>query len=291
MLTSQQKTQILRMDAFNTTQGVIANTVGVSTHSVGLVVNNYKRVLVIGDSHCGHNAGLTPPEWQETDQQEEIWNWYAKTVKMLRADALFCMGDMIDGKGKKSGGTELIENTWTGQIKMAAEAIRTTGCSNITMVYGTPFHTGAEEDYELMLADMVGARIHSHAFPIVNGIQFDLKHKIGSSTIQHGRATAIKRAKLWNTVWNERNEQQPKADVILRGHVHYHEYAGNPAYLAMTCPALAGWGSKYGERQCEGIVDTGIVWFDVRDGDTLQTLPWYADIPEFASHKVKTYQI
>jgi hypothetical protein len=174
---------------------------------------------------------------------------------------------------------------------MATEVIQETGCKKISMVYGTGYHVGDDDDYEDQVAQNVGAIIKDHAFPICNGIQFDLKHKIGGSTIPHGRATPLQKAKLWNAMWNDHDQGQPLADIVLRGHVHYHEYTGNSRGLAMTCPALQGWGSKFGQRQCEGIVDTGLLWFDIRPGDTVSTLQWHSSLPHFKHHQVRTYEV
>ena len=65
----------------------------------------------------------------------------------------------------------------------------------------------------------------------------------------------------------DRIRQLGAANVIIRSHVHYHEFSGNPTHIAMTTPALQGWGSKYGERQCSGIVDIGLVQFDISEGE------------------------
>jgi hypothetical protein len=258
--------------------------------------------MVISDGHGGHVAGLTPPKYQNyhaglgkfQDQQEEAWNWYSGTCKRLKPDILFYTGDMVDGKGKRSGGSELISPLWKVQCDIACHVIRETGAKRLVAVYGTPYHTGMEDDYEEFIIDKLKTdmfcTISGHEFPKVHDIQFDLKHKIGSSTIPHGRSTAIMKSKLWNTMWAER-QQQPNVDVVIRGHVHYLDYVGNSQWLGMVMPALCGWGSKYGVRQCEGIVDFGLVWFDVYDGDDLSTLQWHWEIPKLSTHNVKITKI
>jgi hypothetical protein len=291
MIPVAQKTEILTLDSIGIAQKVIAEMLGVAISTVNRTINDVTRALLISDLHCGHKSGLTPPKWQNTVQQEEVWEWYSKRVKQLKPDVVFVLGDCMDGKGKRSGGTELIEQTWLGQIDMAAECIKEIECDNVHMVYGTPYHTGDDEDYEAMLASNIKATIKSHAWPRIHGITFDLKHKVGGSSIPHGRSSALKKSKMWNAMWADRKDGQPKADVLVRGHVHYHDFTGTNRYLAMTMPALQGWGSKYGERQCEGEVDTGLVWFDIRPGDTLQTLKWQADIPFFQSHIAHAYDV
>ncbi len=77
-----------------------------------------KRLVIISDLHCGHRAGLTPPDWQSdfrknsktqrnkfAELQRELWQFYADTINDLRpVDVLVVNGDAIDGKGSLSGG-------------------------------------------------------------------------------------------------------------------------------------------------------------------------------------------
>ena len=50
----------------------------------------------------------------------------------------------------------------------------------------------------------------------------------------------------------------------------------------MTLPALQGLGSKYGARQCSGVVDFGFVWMEINKGKIIN---WDAEIIELESHK------
>lgn len=238
-----------------------------------------RRVVILSDLHSGHRAGLTSPAWWTPESapgvmgdfarmQRAMWRWFETTIDALHPiDTLIVNGDAIDGRGTRSGSTELITADLHAQCKIAADAIKTAKSGNVRITAGTPYHSGPDgEDWEEVLADMVGAHpMTGHLFLDVEGVVFDVKHKVGSSSVPHGRHTAISRERLWNVLWHER-QGAPKADVIVRSHVHYHEFSGNPTHLAMTTPALQGWGSKYGERQCSGIVDIGLVSFDVEGG-------------------------
>ena len=235
-----------------------------------------KRVVIIADTHCGHRAGLTPPGWQYPDEcddsersgfarnQRILWDWFSHKIESLRPiDYLFVNGDALDGKGSRSGGTEQVEADRSKQAEMAAEIIEFIGADKILMIYGTPYHVGQEEDWERQIAIRVGAeKIGGHEWPEVNGLVFDLKHKIGSSTIPHGRYTALGREALWNECWANRSGQ-PRARVIIRSHVHYNVAIDTPHVLGIITPALQHWGSKYGVRECAGIVDIGFLSFDV----------------------------
>lgn len=231
----------------------------------------------MSDLHAGHVVGLTPPSWHDTPSKTaepvraklanfrtKAFDIYYNTIKSLKPiDVLLVNADCIDGRGEKSGGTELLTTDRDKQCDMAAEIIKCVGAKKIVMTYGTPYHTGTLEDFETQIAKEVKAeKIGGHEWVKVNGLVFDLKHKVGSSTIPHGRFTSIAKEKLWNTLWSER-EESPKSNVIIRSHVHYHGYCGGNDWIAMTTPALQGPGSKYGSRQCSGTVDFGLIHFDV----------------------------
>lgn len=239
-----------------------------------------KRLVVVSDFHCGHRVGLTPPSWRcvqwKEDKyrhsfyqmQKQIWEFYKKTLKSLQPiDTLLVNGDCIDGKGERSGGTEIIEPEITGQVEMAIQCIELAKAKKVVMTHGTPYHVGVTSDFENAIASAVNAHIGGHEWLEIGGVVFDCKHSVSSSIIPHGRTTSIKREKLWNDLWSlEEGQEQPRADVLIRSHVHYHEYSGNPNYLAMTTPAMQGFGSKYGTRLCTGVVHVGLVHFDISKG-------------------------
>ena len=252
-----------------------------------------KRLVVISDLHCGANTGLTPPDWQQkfvkNDRikrnkfailQGQCWDFYDKTIQSLKPiDILVVNGDMIDGRGEKSGGTELIGTDRQGQAEMAAESITRASAKNIILTYGTTYHVGSNgEDFENLVKDYVKAdSLGAHEWVNVNGLIFDFKHHIGSSSIPHGRHTATSRDYLWNVLWSERGEQ-PKAKILCRSHVHYFGFAGNKDFLGLTTPALQSQGTRFGSRICSGTVDFGMVVFDVYPDGTYTWQPILADI-------------
>lgn len=252
-----------------------------------------KKILAISDLHCGHKTGLTHPDWHIEKQsplkkiQSELWDTYRTMIKpYVGCDCLLILGDCIDGKGGKSGGTELLTTDRYEQCQMAEKAIAEINAKHIVMVYGTPYHTGDEEDFEGSIARHVGAKIGGHEWVDIDGVIFDLKHKIGGSTIPHGRHTAIAKEALWNMLWSEK-DVSPKSDIILRGHVHYHAGAFGSDWMGMTMPALHGLGSKYGIRQCSGTVDFGIVGFQTDKGK----FTWQKDIRIIKSQASKIIKI
>lgn len=237
-----------------------------------------KRLVIISDLHCGHRAGLTPPGWQYQENQDDherdvfgqwqraTWDFYSEwMLKLQPIDLLVVNGDAIDGKGERSGGTEQQEADRNKQVSIAAHCIEQANARAIIIIYGTPYHTGKEEDFELQLAQKVKAVwISGHEWLDVNGVIFDFKHFISGSVVPYGRLTSIQRDAMWNKLWSI-DELQPLAHVVVRSHVHYFKYGGDKKTLTITTPGLQGYGSKYGVRFCSGLVDIGFIHFDIDD--------------------------
>ena len=247
-----------------------------------------KRVMVMTDTHCGHRSGLTPPEYNGfigrnpwADMRSVHWKWFKETVEKYKPiDILFNLGDNIDGPGYRSGASELIAVDPQDQVEMAAECIKPIEAEKIFMVRGTPYHSGADTDYEDILADKIGAcSIEDQSWidvELPDGcITFDLKHKVGGSSIPHGKGNSIAKERLWNLIHNDDHTAQPKADVFLRGHVHYYYHVEDTTYHAFTCPSLQGLGSKYGSRQCSGIVHFGFLIIDLHSREDWLKSPSY----------------
>lgn len=268
-----------------------------------------KKIIAISDLHCGHVAGLTPPQFQlqyfedSTTKmnkwaglQRELWTNFENIIERNKPfDLGFSLGDTIDGKGSRSGGTELITSDRNSQVDMAVYVhnyIRDKSCKNFKWVgvYGTGYHTSGEggEDWEAIVAERADfEKIGSHEWVDVNGCIFDLKHHVSSSSVPHGRHTPVAKEKLWNVLWAEQN-LQPNSNVILRGHVHYAAFAGGPGWVAMTLPALQGMGTKYGSRYCSGLIHWGITVFEVADDGTFDFLQ---EIINIDAQKAKVIKI
>lgn len=261
-----------------------------------------KNVLVISDTHCGHQVGLTPPDWQYryitndttkhnkyAEVQQQCWSFFSKTIKNLpKTDILIINADCIDGRGERSGSTELIEVDRQKQCEMAVECIEYIKADKIIMTYGTPYHVGEVEDWENSIAkDVKAEKIGSHEWLDINGVVFDVKHHLGSSNMPHGRQAPLSRDWLWNSLWAEAGEQ-PKADVIIRSHVHYYSYVGGSDWLAMSTPALQAMGSKYGGRRCSGMVHFGMVSFNI---DPKGRFSWEKHIARIEAQKAQVVKL
>ena len=112
----------------------------------------------------------------------------------------------------------------------------------------------------------------------INGAIFDIKHKIGGSSIEHGRHTAISKERWWNILWQD-VDNSAKADVLIRAHVHYYRGAFGPDWVGWTMPALQSLGTKFGSRQCVGTVDYGVVEVNVTEKGEVTWKPHLCKFP------------
>ncbi len=277
-------------------QRFIVQKVGCSLHTVArLSQQGPTRVLLWGDAHCGSNVGLTPPAYQtkytanpKTEEhrtlnkwaklQAESWNWYVDKLEILKPiDRLFYLGDGIDGTGYRAGGTDLIVIDRKVQVQMTIEAIKVVEAKSMTMVYGTPYHTGASEDFELDIASHFGCKIGGHEWEDVNGCIFDLKHKQGNcDNPGTGLFQQIRDQREWAGL-----KEQPKANVLVRAHTHRFCILNLEDCMGISIPALQTYGTKFGSRQCSRKVQFGLVALDVwPDGEIVE----HVHIAKLAGH-------
>lgn len=275
----------------------IAHEIGCSVGTVDRVSKNKPvRILLPADFHCGSNVGLTPPAYQYayikdpitedhrirnkwSRLQKECWDWYIDTLNMLKPiDKCFILGDAIDGDGSRSGGTELIVTDRNVQVSMAMECIQQIEASYYSMVFGTPYHNGQAEDFEMNIAERIGCKIGGHEWENVNGCVFDLKHKQSNCV---NPATSLFNEVRDNREWAGVGEQ-PKAGVIVRAHTHRFCILKTEDTIGVSLPALQAYGTKFGARQCSRKVQFGLVAFDVwPDGVAVE----YVHIARLKNHK------
>lgn len=254
-----------------------------------------KRTLVISDTHVGHKAGLCPPSWRSSkeklaEHQKKLWDWYATEINKLKPiHTLVVNGDLTDGSGFRVASKES-EHLANDQIKIAVECVQYVEAKNVYLVRGTPYHVmeGAM-DYEDMIGDMLGLPPENVGDHLWTGDEktgpiIDFKHRVSGSIVPYGRNTAPKREQFWNLIWADR-DWQPKATVIVRSHVHYYSYQGDPHYLVIVTPALQLPDTLYGGRMCSGTVDVGFIRFDIEDDGRFT---WAAHLMDcrFLKHKV-----
>ena len=232
-----------------------------------------KTIVIEGDYHCGSVYGLTPPNyWTKGKKghyraQKEAWSERKRiTRKWGPPDLLVLNGDLIDGTQAKSGGAELITTDRNIQIAMAVECAKAWKAKKILMTFGTAYHVGNQaEDFEYNAKQLLTARIEGRLYFTVEGMTFDVRHKIGTSGIPHGRATPLLKELMWDLI-KEAEGTGPHVDVIIRSHAHYHLWVETATKTMMILPALQLSRGRFGSRECSGETHWGMIQLTVHKG-------------------------
>jgi len=232
-----------------------------------------KTLVIVSDTHCGSVFGLCPPAYYEADDarrdmQKEAWTAYQKiTQKWKNPDYLLVNGDCIEGNAKKDGGAELTTPDRNVQAEMAVKALSQFHARKILMTYGTKYHvsSGDAEDFEYNIASDLGAEIGGRLYFEIDGVVFDVRHKVGSSGVYQGRATSIAREIGWNLI-REANDSGPRVNCVIRSHVHYHAYVEIGERVAFTTPCLQLSRGRYGSRECTGETHWGAIRLTISKG-------------------------
>lgn len=181
------------------------------------------RAIHIGDFHCGHVLGLTPPNWhceEYRSWQLPLWNFYAEAMKQFgHVDAAFLGGDLIDGPGFKDTALHLTTDVGK-QAEMALQAISLIDADTFRVIRGTGFHVDGHTSYEDKIADGLGIDAVDEYRCDIYGRLFDVRHVVGRSDTPYGQHTQNQK-ELINEMLQAELEDYKSADVLLRNHVHY----------------------------------------------------------------------
>ena len=266
-----------------------------------------KRVAVLSDPHCGHVAGLTPPEYAYavTDDrtkhdkfaiiQDVTWRWfYAEAVKIRPVDVLLLNGDAIDGRGEKAGGVECITTDRTKQCEMAIRVIKVLQPKHVILTYGTTYHVASSgEEWEGAIAKTLAdsntfsgdVAVGAHEWFSVNGVVFDAKHHVAMGAAPQTQFSSITRDSIWQMLWAMRREA-PRANIIIRSHLHTYLFAKTSDFTGIVTPGLQAY-SKYGAKQVSRTIDYGFLHFDVTKEGNWTCVDHLARFAEFTPTVLK----
>jgi hypothetical protein len=246
-----------------------------------------ENLVALGDLHCGSQFGLTPPEWRSDGRigkkQAVCWDFFTSEIdKIGQIDNLLVNGDVIEGRNDKSGGLELLPDLGNlGQLDIAQACIEYVKAKNVYITLGTGYHVDAKERFEKRLSkDLNKSNGCSSNYQItqyfkIEDVSFYARHKIGSSSVPHGRFNSLAKEREWHVIKAyEKFESAP--DVCIYSHVHYFVDEGGISrgkkYKMMILPCLQDRGGTYGESQCSGIVNYGFISFKIK-GDKVTWKP------------------
>lgn len=268
-----------------------------------VTIRKEMNVFIGGDLHCGHDVGLTPKSfnWEPPERAPRsehknhafriaAWNWFEEEIKKCGAlDVGLWLGDMVDGSGEKTSGTE--DQEIPTQVDMATEIVKAVHAKQNFFVRGTPYHSGQTKTTweDMVCAAANGDEIGDEGHYCFNGLNITTKHKIGNSSSPVSRFTALSSADVKQMMWAE-VKQQPRANLIVRAHIHRCSMIADPALnkQVWVVPALQGLGSVYGGRQTDGLpVHFGFLTLVVTSLDDWGVSAHIAPMEMQAAHVVK----
>lgn len=181
-----------------------------------------KHIGFIGDIHCGSKYGLWPTEelGRKHTSARYLMECYEHLVKHWPdLDLLILMGDLIDGKQRKSDGVGLFTSDLGEQVAGAIEVLRPLAAKSrcIYRVEGTPYHE--EFDNALSTLDVtLGVQKSAQVLDIdlQTGILNVAHHPSSSASLS---AATIDRMGLWSKVATV-GSKIPHARWIVRAHCH-----------------------------------------------------------------------
>ena len=226
-----------------------------------------KRILCMGDLHCGNLLGLTPPEWQQerVPTAKPLWDWYVKTTEEIGpVDVQVLNGDLVDGEGKKET-IGLITTDVDEQAEIAIRCIEVVAAEKRMLTFGTPFHTAGVSSYERRVADGLNAPIFETLMLEAEGVRFNIRHTGGRSDIPYGQGTQLYK-EVVRDMLHACIEEYKAADVVVRSHVHYYLHMESAQKHAVSLPCFLVPDSVYARTLRTMYYDLGLVLVEVDDG-------------------------
>lgn len=229
----------------------------------------YEDLLVLGDTQVGSIFGIWPEGYVLSDGGTYLpnpgqqylwacWNHLAKRISRTQRDGqtnitgLVFMGDATDGQQFKQGATEAIVTRMADQIGAFLEVMQVVKEAlprvPIYGIQGSEYHDGRAADaFEGAMASLgaveysgVGSGRFSHEVLDLtvpgSGVTINFAHHISVLTGLY-RAVAIDREAIWSALAGKEG-QLPKADVIVRAHVHHFVHVEHASKHGIIVP---GW--------------------------------------------------
>lgn len=221
-----------------------------------------KRGAVVSDIHAGSIYGILPPDFETFEGvfklpnagQDYLWScWQDFTQRVANYDPDFIIvnGDMVDGPQRKNHGAELSLAAWQDQKDAAIAALlvlhnRVRPECRWYFTQGTPYHVGNFGAAEEAIAEALGGQRYFSLgtgklcrevlWLDVDGVIIEAAHHISASTGFY-RLTALDREGQWSAMSaKDATMGVPKADLLIRSHVHYFGLAEHASKMIVTTP-------------------------------------------------------
>ncbi len=199
-----------------------------------------RTIGFVGDTHCGSHYGLWPldslPARGHAGPRYLLKCFQHLTESWPELDLLVLMGDLIDGKQRKSDGTKLFTTKLDEQADGAIEILQPMAAKakQIIRVDGTPYHEDFHGACRLIDAAL-GIKVAKQVIDLDlgPGILNIAHHPIGGSTLYNG--TQTDKEAIWSRQAASAGKT-PSARWIVRAHRHCYHLQDDEQTTVVICP-------------------------------------------------------
>jgi hypothetical protein len=194
------------------------------------------RMVIISDTHAGYKYGLVPPSWRAVGGADvdatlkfqeylyECWSHFVDSCPP--AELLVINGDAIHGEDRKDIALNVVSSDMFEQAQMFLELLAPlrAKCDRVWLLKGTPYHEGRGAD----VIEWIGKEIDAEKWQAGRYSGYSLCidwHDLGFGFAHHQtRGWRYAAGGADRTAWLQQSAEGqgklPKADVIVRSHLH-----------------------------------------------------------------------
>jgi len=241
-----------------------------------------KRIGFFGDTHCGNQWGLTPPNWQGKGPLVkgialEFWDWYKSTTMDLPLlDLAVGVGDLIDGPGHK-GTMEHITTDLGEQREMAKICLDLVPTKEWVFVRGTGYHVTTATEEEDGLAKDMGGKIFNELNINVEGKRINVFHKGRRTSSPGGQPSQTYKEMVRKQIMAD-IQGKDAPDLVVRAHIHTYVEVHQRSKIAMSNPALELPFGAYGRGLFTHYYDLGFTVANITASGKIIIVPYFLPI-------------
>jgi len=219
-----------------------------------------RKYLFIADTHVGSKFALWPPGFSIPDfgeiplgiNQKILWIYWSDLISVVsmlgKLDATILVGDLIDGKGKRSEGTEQIVTDPLTQARAAVELFKPLRkmSDKIFLVRGTVYHDQVGGRAIEYIGEQLGAERFEDGTYSTWDLTLDLHEgKHWAHVAHHGgqpyvyRATTAERTGFFMSLTKDKFglPEGKNWNLIVRAHTHFFIHVEHPTLHIVYLPA------------------------------------------------------
>lgn len=217
-----------------------------------------RSVLILSDMHCGHHLGMWHPDLKNPYGERanmnigqkwlyQCWQEMLKLAKQRKPQVLVVNGDLLDGEGRKSSGTEQYSTIVAAQQKAAIKLLEPYRdiVEEIYVIRGTPYHDGNNGVDVEAVAAALGAvpqrgnkdwHAHEHLDLDIDGVVLNFNHEIAVASSFYA-STPYYREAMYSAMAGLAGAY-PNAKCIVRSHVHRWMHVENVSTHVVGTPCF-----------------------------------------------------